>query len=78
MLVKVLALCFLLRILWHQQLVCFESLPSKIPGSSAGQRGNSVGENRDECENTCVHRVLLCFCLAAQSSGGCLVSSNAI
>lgn len=66
MLVKVLALRFLLRILWHQQLMSCGSLPSKLPGSFTGQRGNSVGENRYECENTCMHLVLLCFCLAAQ------------
>lgn len=53
------------------------SLLSKLPGGSAGQRGDSVGEGRRECENMRVHRVLLCFYLAAQESGGCLLNTNA-
>lgn len=79
MLVKALALCFPFRILWPQGLVSCGTFLSKLPGSFAKQRGNSVGERRYECENVHVHRVLLCFfCLAAQQSSGCLINTNAI
>lgn len=67
MLVKAPALCFPSRILWHRRLCPSEPFS---PSSQAAPLG-SVGTpwvSGCECKNMRVHRVLLCFCLAAKKS----------
>lgn len=54
------------------------TLLSRFPGRPPGSVGTQL-VRAGACVRTCVCiRVLLCFCLAAQESSGCLTNTNVI